>query len=225
MSFFGIKTKKERQEYLEQLERQERQRLLEKMIEEKREKEQQEVSELKEKYMRNSRTIQAAEDFANKYLEKIKNLNRDSDRENISCEYGFGRRRTDIEYIKSINETSATFDTDVHWIGDRKVHRTVPPLIDFYKENLQTVNDINAMALIQAISSLSQNLIIDALNHNPSDVSYILEVKDYKTSHEHNEKIDDFKLAFQKRVCYGVLFTYKAKNEKYRAPEPPKKWF
>lgn len=207
MSFFGIKTKKEKQkEYHEWYVKQETEK---KILAEK------EHQELVEKYKKNTRIQKAAEDFANSYIVQIKQLLREKDIEKLWLNYGFG-----VRLCKGIEQPTCTWpDWPIGLINyyeglyengrcaslAKDENGDLIALINFYEENLQCINDHkNLKAFFKAISLLAYDYITEKYLQDESGTAYTLTVEEIE-NHD-----------------YFILFRYRAKNGNYI---PPQKWF
>ncbi len=246
MSIFGIKTKKEREkereEYFKQLEQQaireqqekddqflaelaEKDKLIKKCLHQMEEEQLLRQQKEIEKYKKSPRVIQAAEDFAKTYIEKLGKIDRNSKVAEIKFEYGFGCSYNCndfcVDKILYLEKTCGDFEGVLCFYFDKPAYY---PLINLDKENLSPIRDKKTIQLVlKAISSLAYDYIIEQFNMDYSGTEYSLVTIDHLEYEGRYPRLFLSSIGkYEVRnpdICCGMMFSYKAPNGNYIAPK------
>ncbi len=206
-----VKSKKKKEENAKKEAERQAQRKKEAAIEAaeiKRKEEKIQTNHLVDKYKDNPRTLNAAEIFANRFVNLVKGCSRDIRTKSINCGLEIGARIGQAEGSKctyvgfvSLSRPSISFsDVDFHFHDEGNI-------INFTSENLRPLqNRMEMEAFVRAIAMRAFDMIKEMYPQDDSG-------SDYKLTTAENAGID-----FDHNYAFSIKFSYSAVNALYSAP-------
>ncbi|MBQ7338352.1 MAG: hypothetical protein IJW40_07860 [Clostridia bacterium] len=155
------------------------------------------VAALVAKYKNNPVTVKAAENFAVRLIEEIKNARRSPGRKEVVCNF-------ELYAGISARKQACCDSIYCHGIGDY-IH-----IIDFYGEHLRTLQSKEEMyAFVRAVAWHALNIVRDTYKKDESGTDYLLDTEEFLSKDE----------KYTGRYQITVNFIYFAKNGYYQEPK------
>ena len=166
----------------------------------------QETKGLVAKYINNPITLKAASNFADWFIEEIKQLDRDIKKGEIQCQYSLAASFLPEGYC---NGVLFYYGNELKYLPYHVDDEEDRYVVNFFKENLKPIGSSEEMcAFVKAISIHAESKIKEKYIKDESGSNYSLKITELQGELEHH------------MAHYGciICFDYSAKNSNYTAP-------